>query len=120
MKNLSYIIKGVAMSFMILILLIVVFAAILSLTNISDNYIKPVLIGITFFSIMISSFLTLRKIKSKGVITGLILAGSFLLVLLIISFIMNGKLTFDMYSYMTILFGILSGMIGGILGVNIK
>ena len=120
MENLRDILKGIIVSFVILFCLLIVFAAVLSITSLSDTYIKPVLIGITFFSIIISSFFSLKKIKNKGAINGLIIGIGFLFILFIISFIINKGISFDMYSYMTMFFGILSGMIGGILGVNIK
>ena len=96
------------------------FSFILANTNLSDNYIRPVLLGITFFSISINSFLCLKKIKSKGLIYGLVIGVSYIFVLFVSSCVLNSGVNLTIYSYIQIIICILSGIIGGILGVNIK
>lgn len=120
MDKIIEIVKGVAGAFLVTFILIVIFSFVLANTDLNDNLIKPVLIGITVLSLSLNTFNSLKKLKSKGIIYGLIIGIFYLLVLLIISLILNKGIEFSMYSYIVIIATLLSSMIGGILGVNIK
>lgn len=112
--------KGVILSFVFILIGITIFAFILANSNLNDNYIKPILIGLTFFSNSIASFISLRKISSKGYIYGAVIGIIYLFIIFILSWFLNFKLEFSVYSYVQIIISILSGMIGGILSVNLK
>ena len=57
--------KGVIISIVLTLLLLFIFANILTCTNISENTISPVIITITAVSILIGSSLATIKIKKK-------------------------------------------------------
>ena len=120
MNKIKNILKSIIGAFIVTLICILVFSFILANTNLSDNYIRPVLLGITFFSISINSFLCLKKIKSKGLIYGLVIGVSYIFVLFVSSCVLNSGVNLTIYSYIQIIICILSGIIGGILGVNIK
>lgn len=120
MEKIKYILKGVIGSLVLTFIFIVIFSFILANTDLNDNYIKPVLVGLTFFSIAINSFLSLKKLKSKGLVSGLIIGLIYCMLLIISSSILNKGIVFSVYSYVQIIFCLLSGMLGGILGVNVK
>ena len=120
MNKVKCIFKSIIGCIIVTLLSIAVFSFILANTNLNDNYIKPVLVGITFFSVSINSFVALKKLKSKGLIYGLIIGVTYSLILIFTSFFLNSGVLFNMYSYIQIMICIISGILGGILGVNIK
>ena len=120
MNKIKSVLKGVLGSTVLTIICIIVFAFVLASTNLNDNYIKPVLVGITFFSVSFNSFVTLKKIKSKGLIYGLMIGLVYCLILIIVSCVLNSGISFGPYSYIQICICLLSGVLGGILGVNVK
>lgn len=120
MNKVKCIFKSIIGCIIVTLLSIAVFSFILANTNLNDNYIKPVLVGITFFSVSINSFVALKKLKSKGLIYGLIIGITYSLILIFTSFFLNSGILFSIYSYIQIIICIISGILGGILGVNIK
>ena len=120
MKRIIDILKGVLGAFLFTFVFIIIFSFILANTDISDNTIKPALIGMTVLSLSFNSFKTLKKIKSKGIIYGAVIGLIYLFTIFIISLFLNSGVNFSMYSYIVMIACVLSSMIGGILGVNIK
>lgn len=120
MEKIKNILKSIIGAYIVTLILILIFSFILSSTNLSDNYIRPVLLGITFFSISINSFICLKRLKSKGLIYGFWIGAIYCILLVMISCILNSGIDLSLYSYVQIVICILSGIIGGILGVNIK
>ena len=120
MDKIKHIFRGVIGSIVLSLIFILIFSFILANTDLNDNYIKPVLVGLTFFSVAINSFLSLKKLKAKGLILGLIIGSVYSFILIITSSILNSGISFSVYSYIQVVFCLLSGMLGGILGVNVK
>ena len=118
--NFKFILKGVFGSYLMLFGFIALFAFILANSNINDSLIKPVMIGITFLTLSINTFINVRKVDTKGYIYGLIIGIIYAVILFIISLILNKNIELSMYSYIQILVSIVAGMLGGILSVNIK
>ena len=63
-------IKGVGIAFISTIILLIIFSAILTFTNINENVINPVIITITGISILIGSSIANNKIKKNGLLNG--------------------------------------------------
>lgn len=118
--NLKFVGIGVGVSTIITIFSIFIFALILSYTNISEKMIESGLVVISSVSILIGSFFAIKKIREKGLVYGVILGVVYMLIIYIISSIITGNFSLGLGSIIMILLGILSGAIGGIIGVNIK
>ena len=65
-KNLISIFKGVVISLVTTFILLIIFAAILTFTNIQENTISPVVIIITAVSLLIGSTMGNRKIEKNN------------------------------------------------------
>ena len=119
-KNIIKILKGVMISIVISILLLTIYAVILTYTSTSENTIKPVVITITGISLLIGSFISSMKLKKQGMLNGGIVGFIYILSIYIISSIGLSNFSIDVESIIMIIASIVTGMIGGIIGINIK
>lgn len=117
-NSLFIILKGIAISFIATLILLFIFSILLTYTSIQESVIPTVIIIITALSILISSEFTTIKIKKNGIINGGIIGFTYIMLLYIISSIVKGNFSFNMYSIIMIIVSILAGMLGGIIGVN--
>jgi len=114
------ILKGVGIAFALTLISVFIYSAVLTYTNIPESTIFPVIIMITALSILIGSSISTIKIKRNGIVNGGIIGLMYILLLYIISSIVNADFAISMSSLAIIGAAILGGMLGGIVGVNIK
>lgn len=119
-NNLANILKGIILSIIITLILLFIYSICLTYTNIGENTIAPVIIVITSLSILIGSSISTIKIKKNGLLNGGIIGGVYILFLYIISSIVETGFSLTLTSAVMLIFAILAGMAGGIVGVNIK
>lgn len=114
------ILKGVGIAFALTLISVFIYSAVLTYTNISESTIFPVIIMITALSILIGSSISTIKIKKNGILNGGIIGLIYILLLYLISSIVNADFAISMSSLAIIGAAIFGGMLGGIVGVNIK
>jgi len=114
------ILKGVGIAFALTLISVFIYSAVLTYTNIPESTIFPVIIMITALSILIGSSISTIKIKRNGIVNGGIIGLIYILLLYLISSIVNADFAISMSSLAIIGAAILGGMLGGIVGVNIK
>ena len=119
-KILSPMIKGVLISILTTVALLIIFAGILTFTNVPESSITPVIILVTAISILIGSSITNHKIRKKGLLNGAAIGGIYMIIIYLISSILNGYFMLNSLSVIMIVLGIIAGILGGIMGVNIK
>lgn len=117
-SNLIQILKGIGISFVSTIIFLVIFAIILTYTQVAENTINPVIILITALSILIGSSIANIKLKKNGLINGAIIGGIYMLIIYLISSILNWKFGLNLQSIIMMVIGVIFGILGGILGVN--
>lgn len=110
--------KGVGIAFIITIVLLLIFSAILTFTNINENVINPVIITATGISILVGSSIGNNKIKKNGLLNGALVGVIYILIIYIISSLLNWRFNLNLQSIIMIAVGMVFGMIGGIIGVN--
>ena len=69
-KNVIRVIKGSIFSIVISAILLLIYAAVLTYTNVSENTMTVVLIAISGISILIGSSISSFKIKKQGMLNG--------------------------------------------------
>lgn len=116
-KNIA---KGVGISLIATVILLIIFSILLTYTNISENTIIPVILVITAISILIGSSIANIKVKKNGLINGALVGGIYILILYFVSSLLNWKFGLNLQSIVMIIVGIVFGIIGGIVGVNKK
>jgi len=119
-NNFFQIIKGVGISLISTIILLFIFSAILTYTNLSENFISPVIIVLTGVSILIGSSISNIKIKKNGLLNGALVGSIYLVIIYILSSSINMNFSISFETIILILAGMFCGIVGGILGVNKK
>ena len=121
-KNMRYVmkvfLKNLLLSIIISLILIIIFSVLMSKTNINDNLLNPIIIGIVTFSLLVSAFNMSRCKKEKGIIFGSLLGIAYIVALYLISSFAMLDFSVSINSLIFIILGILGGAIGGIIGVN--
>lgn len=119
-ENLTRILKGSVLSIIISLLLLVIFATLLTYTNLQESIITPVVIVISAISILIGSSISTLKIKKNGLLNGGLVGIIYISIIYALSSILGSGFTLTISSIIMILASIVAGMIGGIIGVNLK
>ncbi len=119
-ENLIRVIKGSGIALEITILLLFIFAILLTYTNIQENTMIPVVISITIISILVGSSLSTLKIKKNGLLNGALVGAIYILLIYIISSLTGSGFSLNIMSIIMLVSSIIAGMIGGIVGVNLN
>lgn len=112
--------KGIITSIILTLLLLFIFALLLTYTDVKESTIPTVTILITAISILVGSSISTIKLHKNGLLNGGIIGFIYVFVLYIISSIVHSGFTLNVFSIIMIIAAIIAGMIGGIMGVNIK
>ena len=118
--NFIKIIKGSIIAIIISVICFTIFATVLTCTDIKENTIPSVVLIISLISILIGSCISSRKIKKKGILNGAIVGITYISIIYILSSILLTGFSLNLYATIMIIGAVLAGMIGGIVGVNIK
>lgn len=117
-KTIKNIAKGVGIALTTTFIMLVIFAILLTYTNIEEKIANTVIITITAISILIGSSIVNFKIKKNGLKNGAIIGGAYILIIYLISSIWNWKFNLEIQSIIMITIGMIFGILGGIIGVN--
>lgn len=114
------VVKGIAVSYAVTVPTFVVFAMILANTDFPEKYLSPVVVITTIISLLLAGSTCTRGLRNKGWLNGSIVGFIYMLILYILSSIIFGNFTIDKYVITMSIIGILTGAIGGIVGINLK
>lgn len=118
-QNIFRVIKGSAFSIIISLILLTIYASLLTATNISETTMVPVVITIAGISILIGSSISSFKIKKQGMMNGALVGMIYMILIYILSSILLTGFAINMKSIIMIIVGTIAGMIGGVIGVNL-
>lgn len=119
-QNFIRIIKGSITAIVITLILLFIFSIILTYTSIKESTMSPVVIIITAVSILIGSSISTLKIKKMGLVNGALVGLIYILTIYVISSITGSGFALQLQTIIMMLSAIGAGMIGGIIGVNLK
>ena len=119
MNKVKTIVKGVLLGYIITIISLIIYSAILAYTNVSEKSIPLVLFIIGLASVFIASSLTVIKIKKSGLKNGGLIGLCYVMILYVLSSFYGVGFSLTKYSILTIILYIFLGMFGGIVGVNL-
>lgn len=114
------IVKGVITAIIFSIIALIIFSIILTNTELAESTINPIIMAITAISIFIGSIISVSKIEKKGIINGALVGLIYILFMYLLSSIINSNFSFNLNSVILIILATIAGMIGGIIGVNLK
>lgn len=119
-SNFINVARGSIMAITITLVCLVIFSVILANTEVAESAINPVIILVTAVSIFVGSIMSVSRISKRGIINGGIVGMIYFLAIYILSGIVNSNFSINISGIILIFCGILAGMLGGIVGVNIK
>ena len=119
-SNLIKIIKGSSIAIVLSLIFLTIYAAILSFTSVSETTMVPVVLVLTGISILIGSSMSSISIKRQGIINGGLVGLIYVLFLYIVSSIAGIGFGLNMNAIIMLVVGVITGMIGGVIGVNMK
>lgn len=118
-NNFLVILKGILIAYIVTFILISIYSCLLAYTNLPESTIPMCIVVIAIISISLASSLTLKKIKEKGLINGAIIGASYLLIIYLLSSIFLVGFSVNTFSIVMLIFSLIAGIVGGIVGVNL-
>ena len=119
-NNIFKILKGIILSVLITLLGLLILAIVITYTNVSESIIPIAVTIITAISILIGSFFSTINIQKNGLLNGFAVGFTYIVTIYVISSITSTGFTLTNTSFIMIISVILAGMLGGIIGVNLK
>lgn len=119
-SNLIRILKGSGIAILSTLILLIIYSAILTYTNINESTMKITIIAITAISILIGSFISSSNIKRNGLTNGALVGLIYIVTIYLLSSIVSQNFMLSVTSVVMIIASILAGAIGGIIAVNKK
>ncbi|HQA58543.1 MAG TPA: TIGR04086 family membrane protein [Acetivibrio sp.] len=119
-SNIVTIIMGILVSYAITLPIAAVLAYLLMFTDFPQKYMPTAVIITTLLSIVIAGWVSTKNVKSKGWLNGGIVGIVYVLILYLASSIVYRDFSIDVNVIVKFLIGILTGCIGGILGINLR
>lgn len=119
-KNFSNILKGSIISIIITLVFLVIFSLVIANTNVKESTIIPGIIIISAMSLLIGSIISTLKVSKKGLLNGALVGLIYIIILYILSSFVNQNFEINVKCLIMIVTSIIMGMIGGIIGINIK
>ena len=119
-KKLNYIalLKGIIFSVFFSFVLILIITCICYWGNISEKLVGLMLFVTSALSVFMSSLFMTRKIERAGLIYGTLNGLGYFFVILVAAICFSGKFTPSTQSITMLIGSILSGALGGIIGIN--
>lgn len=118
--NTTTIIKSVLISYGLSIVLLAIFAIILTYTSFPESSIPTVVLVVSILSILYAGKLSAKKAKSRGWLAGSITGLLYMVILYLISLTFTQRAVFDSYVILIFILGLITGAVGGIIGINLK
>lgn len=118
--NMMTMAKGIIVSYIITIPTFIVFAFILTYTSFPERLISPAVIITTIISILIAGSTATRNVRNKGWLNGGFVGLVYMLLLYLVSSAVYRNFSIDRQVITMLLIGVITGSIGGIIGINVK
>ena len=119
-NNIKKVIKGSAFSIIITLIGLLIYSIILSYTSVSESTIPTIVIIITAISVLIGSTISTSNIKKNGIINGMFVGLIYIAIIYLLSSIVTGNFLLNITSIIMIITSVLTGALGGLIGVNKK
>lgn len=116
--NVKKIIKGVVLAFLVSLILICVLAAVAYFSDIQDRTVSTLVLVISAVSVAFGAYFLARNISGGGLLNGLMLALIYFAVLLLVSILVNGSISFSQSNFLRLFAQLAAGALGGVLGIN--
>ncbi len=114
------IIKGVLLALAFSIFAMVVLSIIIFFADISDRTVSTLVLVLSAISVFLAALILAKNIDSRGLLNGLLLGAVYFLVLVAVSAIVCGSVSFESGNILRCVSALAAGMLGGVMGINTK
>ena len=111
--------KTVAASFLITLILMALLAFLVCFTPLPEEAVTPCVYVLNYISVFLSGLFSAAKGKRRGFLTGALAGGIYMMLLYVLGFLLFGGIEFTRGVAMQIVYCVLTGMAGGIVGINL-
>lgn len=119
-ENLKKVLKGVLFAFILSILAMLVLAVVVFFADVSDRTVSTLILVLSALSVFLGAVILAKNIDSRGLLNGLLLGGIYFLVLVLVSCLAGGGISFEMGNILRCVSTLAAGMLGGVFGINMK
>ena len=107
-------------AYAVTVILVLIFALVLCYSDISEEWISRGAKLITLFSVALAGALCAGRSHSSGWLVGGISGILYMVVLYALGYFIFGEIDLTLSSALRLLYGTLAGIVGGIIGINMK
>lgn len=118
--NILSLMKGLLASYIITIPVFMLLALILANTDFPQRLVSSAVVVTTVISVLTAGFVSTKGVRNKGWLNGGIVGLIYMVILYLISSLIYNDFTIDKYVITMTTIGIISGSIGGIVGINTR
>ena len=107
-------------AFAVTVVLVLAFALVLCYTDIDEVWIGRGARIISVFSVALAGALCARGGKSGGWLIGGISGAAYMVILYAVGYLVFGRLELDADAVVKLIYGVVAGIVGGIIGINLN
>lgn len=115
---LTALLKGILISYCITMLVFIIYALLITYTNVSESYIAPLALATTSVSCLVSGFVSAKSAGKRGILWGVAAGGLYMLIMLTLGYSTIPAYEINRKFVISLCLALLGGGIGGIVGVN--
>ena len=115
-----YILKSLALSFIFTLVLVLIVSILLTYTPLKESRIPLLNTIIMIISITVGSIYIAIIIGDRGWLNGGLVGILYFLILVLLNYLFIKPFVFDVYSISKFFISLVTGIIGGMIGINIK
>ena len=119
-KILAGVLRGSLFAVAVSLIGILIFAFIIKLTNINDNFIGPVNQAIKGISVLMGCFYASKQASTNGLIKGILIGITYTILSFLIFSVLSSQIQLTKTLVNDILFGGIIGAICGVIAINFK
>lgn len=111
---------SLVLAFVLTVLLIAIFALALCYSPIPEAWVTRIAQVITLVSVALAGSLCAYGAPARGYLTGAVSGLCYMVILYAVGFLIYGRISISVQTVVQLLYGILAGAIGGIIGINLS
>ena len=117
--KLKSLIISTVIGYLLSLILLFILSIVITYTNLNENLSIYLVRAVTYISVLVAGFYAAGKITDKGWLSGLVAGGCYSIILIIISSVLKkNQIGFD--NILQLVICIVTGIVGGIIGINTK
>ena len=118
--NVVSMVKGIGIAYFITIPLFMVFAFFLTYMDFPEKFLSSAVIITTLVSLIVAGWSSTCKVRSRGWLNGGIIGLTYMVILFVASSLAFRDCTINSHVIIMLIIGVITGSIGGILGINLR